>query len=266
MKIFRRTILTLVTGLSALTLKAQHPTVTLDYYFNHELRKTPGGALEQFHYTWEDQQNTGYSIWGKEFVKNGAHLKSLPKEPTKTNLKGTDIYIIADPDTKKETLEPHYIEEKDVDVIAGWVKGGGVLVMMANDSANVELPHFNKLAEKFGIHFNDDLYKHVVDDQFDMGALYVKPGDLIFKTAKKLYLKDIATITVTPPARAAFRDNGHVIIAVAHYGKGTVFAVGDPWFYNEYTNGRLPASFKFDNDKAANDVAKWLIKQVPAKR
>ena len=264
MKILRSTFFTLAFGLSFSALRAQQPTVTLDYYFNHELRKTPGGALEQYHYTWEDQQNSGYSTWGKDFVKNGAHLKSLPVAPTKSSLKGTDIYIIVDPDTRKETLEPHYIQEDDIKAIADWVKDGGVLVMMANDSANVELPHFNQLAAKFGMHFNDDLYKHVVGDQFDMGALMVPPHDPIFKTAKKLYLKDIATIDVTGPAKAAFTDNGHVIIAVAHYGKGTVFAVGDPWFYNEYTNGRLPASYHFDNDKAADDVAKWLIKQVPA--
>jgi unsaturated rhamnogalacturonyl hydrolase len=42
-----------------------------------------------------------------------------------------------------------------------------------------------------------------------------------------------------------------------------VMAVGDPWFYNEYTNGRLPKDFQ--NDKAADDVAKWLIRQVPSK-
>jgi unsaturated rhamnogalacturonyl hydrolase len=41
---------------------------------------------------------------------------------------------------------------------------------------------------------------------------------------------------------------------------GTVFAVGDPWFYNEYVNGRLPKGY--ENDKAANDVVKWLIAQT----
>ena len=31
--------------------------------------------------------------------------------------------------------------------------------------------------------------------------------------------------------------------------------------YNEYTNGRLPKGF--DNDKAVNDLAHWLIQQIP---
>ena len=79
-----------------------------------------------------------------------------------------------------------------------------------------------------------------------------------FKTAHKIFMKDVCSIGVSYPARAALKNsNGAVIIAIAKYGRGAVFAVGDPWFYNEYTNGRLPAGF--ENDKAANDVAEWLI-------
>jgi unsaturated rhamnogalacturonyl hydrolase len=50
-------------------------------------------------------------------------------------------------------------------------------------------------------------------------------------------------------------------MAVAKYGKGTVFAVGDPWLYNEYTDGRkLPP--EYDNFKAAQDLALWSIQQA----
>ena len=50
-------------------------------------------------------------------------------------------------------------------------------------------------------------------------------------------------------------------MAVAKYGKGTVFAVGDPWLYNEYTDGRkLPP--EYDNFKAAQDLALWFIQQA----
>jgi unsaturated rhamnogalacturonyl hydrolase len=44
-----------------------------------------------------------------------------------------------------------------------------------------------------------------------------------------------------------------------------VFAVGDPWFYNEYTDGRkLPADY--DNYKAADDLVKWVTKQLAVKK
>jgi unsaturated rhamnogalacturonyl hydrolase len=49
-------------------------------------------------------------------------------------------------------------------------------------------------------------------------------------------------------------------MATAKYGKGTVFAVGDPWLYNEYTDGRkLPADF--DNYTAAEMLSSWLLQQ-----
>jgi unsaturated rhamnogalacturonyl hydrolase len=57
-----------------------------------------------------------------------------------------------------------------------------------------------------------------------------------------------------------------VIIAYARVGKGGVFAVGDPWLYNEYIEHRkLPA--EYENDKAAENLFRWLLEQaspVPA--
>jgi unsaturated rhamnogalacturonyl hydrolase len=50
-------------------------------------------------------------------------------------------------------------------------------------------------------------------------------------------------------------------MALAKYGKGTVFVVGDPWLYNEYTDGRkIPA--EFENYKAGKELVKWLIQQI----
>jgi unsaturated rhamnogalacturonyl hydrolase len=53
-------------------------------------------------------------------------------------------------------------------------------------------------------------------------------------------------------------DKGDVIMAVAKVGKGKVFAIGDPWLYNEYINAhKIPMSF--ENFNAAKDLAKWLL-------
>lgn len=253
-----------IIAVTGFCINARAQKVTLDYYFNHEVHKNASGKWERFHYTWEDNSNTGFSIFGNAFKKAGAKLDTLDKAPTANNLRTTGIYIIVDPDTKKESAHPNYIEPKDINEIAEWVKKGGLLVMMANDSANVELPHFNDLAAKFGMHFNNDLQNHVIDDHhFEDGAI-IAASNPIFKTAHKIFMKDVCSIAVKYPAKAALKNgNQAIIIAIAKFGKGTVFAVGDPWFYNEYTNGRLPADF--ENDKAANDVAEWLIKQAPKK-
>ncbi|MDB5123211.1 MAG: unsaturated rhamnogalacturonyl hydrolase [Mucilaginibacter sp.] len=258
-KIFHIVLVFALTG-RAFTSSAQ--MVTLDYYFNHETHKSKSGQEVRFHYMWEDTWNSGFSILGEVFKSQGAKLQSLESAPTTANLKGTNIYIIVDPDTRKETAHPNYIEEKDIKEIERWVKAGGVLVMLANDSANVELPHFNNLAAKFGMHFNDDLQNHVVDDRHFQDGAIVTTNNPIFKTAKKIFMKDVCSIDIKERAYAGLRNsNNAVIIAIAKYGKGTVVAAGDPWLYNEYTNGRLPA--EYENNKAAEDIARWLIKQIP---
>jgi unsaturated rhamnogalacturonyl hydrolase len=239
-------------------------TVTLDYYFNHETHKNAAGQDERFHYIWEEKDLNGYSNWGDAFVKAGAKIKSLDAAPTAENLKGTDIYIIVDPDSPAETPKPNYIEAKDIDVIDKYVKNGGVLVMMTNDSQNNDLPHINQLAARFGMHFTNELHNHVLGNNIQSGTMMVE-GNPLFKTAKKIYMKDVCNIELSVAAQPLLKNENVVIIATAKYGKGTVFAVGDPWLYNEYTNGHLPADGHYDNDKAITDVTQWLLSQVPKK-
>jgi hypothetical protein len=243
------------------TCRITAQTVTLDYYFNHETHTTRDGQSKRFHYMWDDTANTGFSIWGDIFRSRGAKLNALEAAPTRQNLKATAIYIIVDPDSKKENPSPNYITQTDAANIAEWVKKGGVLVLMANDSANVELPHFNILAAKFGMHFNDDMQNHVIDDaHFNDGAIETN-NNPVFKTARKVFLKDVCSIALSGKGWPVLKaTNGATIAAIVKYGKGTVFAVTDPWLYNEYVNGRLPEGF--ENDKAAADLAAYLLSQT----
>lgn len=236
-------------------------TVLLDYYFNNEHHKDVTGAVTRFHYIWEEMDNNGYSLWGHLFRQYGMVTDSLAVAPTTGNLRKAAIYIIVDPDNEKESPVPNFIRSKDADEIENWVKAGGVLVLLGNDSANMEFTHFNELAGRFGIHFNFDDYHKVTGSQFEMGAFTMTVQDAIFPTTKKIYIKELSTLKLDGPAKPHFTDNGNVIMAVARVGKGTVFAVGDPWFYNEYTDGRkLPADF--ENFNAARDLTQWLIRQA----
>jgi len=233
-------------------------TVLLDYYFNNERHKDATGASVRYHYTWEDTANSGFSTWGQLFRMNGAHTDSLPTAPTASTLKKASVYIIVDPDDDREVPSPNYPDEHDITAIANWVEAGGVLVLMSNDSANCEFPHFNRLAARFGIHFNFDDYHKVAGNNYEMGAFLLPDNDTIFRTTKKIFIKELSTLQLSGAAHPVYTDSGHVIMAVARIGKGTVFAVGDPWFYNEYINGRkLPADF--ENYNAARDLAQWLL-------
>ena len=239
-------------------------TVLLDDYYNSERKKDITGKEMPFHYKWDEMPNSGYSYFGNVFNKFGVQTKTLSTVPDAANLSQADIFIIVDADNIADNPQPNYVQPKDANAIYEWVKKGGVLVLMHNDKGNAEFEHFNTLTEKFGIHFNEDSRNKVIGNQFETGAFNLTSSNEIFKTAKKVYLKEISTLKLSSPARAVLTDNGDNIIAVSKVGKGTVFAVGDPWLYNEYVDGRkLPA--EYENNKAANDLVLWLISQTKNK-
>ncbi|WEK21555.1 MAG: DUF4350 domain-containing protein [Candidatus Pedobacter colombiensis] len=243
-------------------LYAQEKTVLLDYYFNHEVKKDKSGKEIRFHYTWEDQTLNGYSILGDVFKKAGFQTKSLDAAPTPANLKGSDIYIIVDPDNIKESPTPNLIAPNHIKAIADWVKAGGVLVLFANDSANNNLVQLNDLAAKFGINFTNNSRNMVKNGKLEMGEIHVPKGNEVFPTSKIFYLKEISILSVKPPAKALITEQNDVIMAIAKYGKGTVFAVGDPWLYNEYVDGtRIPA--EYENYNGAVELVNWLKRQIP---
>ncbi len=123
--------------------------IGLDYYFNNEWKKNKAGKEERYHYVWEDTANSGFSELGKTLTNMNAELSELTTAPTAGNLKNYNIYIIVDPDTPTETKDPHYIDPTSIKNIKEWVGKGGILVLMANDSANCEFEHLNKLSEEF---------------------------------------------------------------------------------------------------------------------
>ena len=239
-------------------------TVLLDNFFNNEWRKDATGTNIRYHYVWDDRMNSGFATLGDIFHSYGVQTKSLESAPDVKNLKDADIYIIVDPDTEKETAKPNYMNEMYANAIADWVKAGGVLFLMTNDAGNADLQHTNILASKFGVKFNEDNYNLVEGTKFEQGAVMVPANSQVFKTAKKVYLKEVSTLQMTPPATAVLTKEGKNIVAVAKYGKGSVFIVGDPWIYDEYADGRRLTP-DFDNFKAAQDMVKWAVDQSKKK-
>jgi len=232
--------------------------VCLDNFYNNEWRKDAKGKAVRFHYVWEDTTNSGFSVLGSIITKLGASIDTLCEAPTAEALSRASIYIIVDPDTPKETEHPNYVEPPAIDAIAGWVRSGGVLVLMENDKGNAEFEHFNQLAARFGIHFNEESRNRVTGNAYDMGKFDSFPDHPLFKGVRQIYMKEICTLRVQEPATALLSDHGDVIIAFASVGKGAVLAVGDPWLYNEYiTHRRLPAAYQ--NDKAAENLFRWLL-------
>lgn len=236
--------------------------VMVDGWFNSQKRTDVTGQEIYFHYKWEEESNPGYSLWGHAFRNFGARTTALYAEPTFENLRPAQVYIIASPDNLEKNPQAHFANETDANEIAKWVKAGGVLAIMENDTSFADLDHFNVVAEKFGIHFNSTLRMHVVGTDWAMGGFYIDGKGPIFHSPHTAYVKDVCTISVKPPAVPVYKHEKDIFMAVAKYGKGTVYAMVDPWFYNEYTNGlKLPA--EYENYAAGVELAKWLLEQVP---
>ena len=235
--------------------------VGLDYFFNNEWRLNKDSVLERWHYTWEDTTYSGFSVLGRTIDLLGAVLDTLQGSPTDSSLSRLSVYIVVDPDTPLETKNPHFMSEDAIKVIVPWVQKGGVLVLLENDKGNAEFEHFNTLAERFGIHFNEDSYHKVKGIAYETGACDSLPAHPIFKDVKKIFMKEICSLVCKKPAVPILTENGLVWMASASIGKGMVFAAGDPWLYNEYIDARrLPA--EYENTQAGKNLFNWLLEHA----
>ena len=148
--------------------------------------------------------------------------------------------------------------------IEQWVKNGGVLALLGNDGPNCEFTHFNQLASLFGMTFNHVTLHPVTGTNFEMGACNNLPNHPLFKGVKKIYIKEVSDIMLSGTAKPILTENGKVLIAENKFGKGYVFAIGDPWIYNEYMDhDRLPESF--ENRKAAENLTDILLNAAKKK-
>jgi unsaturated rhamnogalacturonyl hydrolase len=226
--------------------------VLLDRWYNNEYK-----VGQRFHYTWDDMADTGFSTLGSLFKEKGATLHNLDEAPTYKSLKSFDVYIIVDPDNKKDSPTPNFISDKASKEIIKWVKKGGSLVIMGNDTTNACVPQLNKITQAFGIKLTDRNINSVKADIFEQGVVYTAVNE-VFTKNHKLFVKDASALEVKSPAIVlASNDQGN-IIAASKLGKGKIFVIGDPWIYNEYiVNNRLPNTFQ--NTDATRDLINWLI-------
>ncbi|HLP74403.1 MAG TPA: DUF4350 domain-containing protein [Bacteroidales bacterium] len=240
---------------SFLTISSySQPVVGLDNWFNNEMNAK---TKKPFHYLWTDTENSGYSQWGDMFTAKGAKLQTMAK-PTPASLSKIKVYIIVDPDTTTETTYPNYIATADIKAISQWVKKGGVLAVLANDAPNCEFTNLNRLMKEFGMTFNHVTLHPVPNRDWEKGASVNLPQHPLFKDVSKIYIKEVADINLSGTAKAILSENGKVLIAENKIGKGYVFAIGDPWIYNEYIDhAYLPESF--ENKKAAENLTDLLL-------
>lgn len=239
--------LTLPLLLVAITCNCQelaHKVVLLDGYHNNET-KTP------LHYRWEGTDNGGFSKLGDVLKGLGAELRTLTTAIDANALVDVGCLIIVDPDTPQESDAPNYISERELKAIVDWVHQGGRLVLLGNDKGNAEFEHFNRLAEQFGIEFIEDTIPKVAGK----GILRVEGHGPIFEGAPRFYAVELAPLRLFKNSRAdvLLAYQGTPVMVLAHASRGLVFALGDPWVYNEYIN-------RDDNEKIARKLFLTLLR------
>lgn len=233
------------------------PKVLLDNYYNHQEQDG-----KRFHYTWDDKGNGGYDLFGDIFRANGATIDFLTNAPSEASLSGCSVYIIVNPNTPKNAAKgmPNYMTPEAALIIAKWVKEGGTLLLFNNDKENADFDHINILADKFGITFNKDLRNEAPHHETNLMQISTKDfqGGPILQGVSAVSMRGICTLSVKSPATAiltAPKEAGErtdVIMATSTLGKGRVFAVGDPWLYNEYIH-------TVNNFRAASNLALWAL-------
>jgi unsaturated rhamnogalacturonyl hydrolase len=131
--------------------------------------------------------------------------------------------------------------------------------MMENDPANADIAHFDLLADRFGLHFNNVLVHHVVGDDFPAGRIDVG-ATAPFTHPHTIYMKDTCSLTLSGKAVPLIVWKGDTLMAWTRFGRGIVVAVTDPWLYNEYTDGKkLPPMY--DQQKAGREFVAWIVEQ-----
>ena len=121
-------------------------------------------------------------------------------------------------------------------------------MLLGNDKGHAEFTHFNRLASHFGIQFLEETFPKVSGK----AILEASGADAIFEGGLKAYLVEVAPLKLTLPAQSMMRVDGTDVMALAHFGSGMVFALGDPWLYDEYIE-------RGDNVKIATNLFSMLL-------
>jgi unsaturated rhamnogalacturonyl hydrolase len=230
----------------ALLLTAAPPpsrkVIAVDGWHNRE---------KQPHYRWEGVYNGGFSKLGEMLTGLGAELRTIEESTTSRTLAGIDCLIVVDPDTPAESPDPHYFNSAEIADLERWVNAGGRLLLLGNDKGNAEFEHFNQLAARFGIQFIEG--KHATAQGVSKLKLKGPAAHPVFAGGLEFYAVDLAPLRITAPnAEILLSESDVPLMAVVKHGKGLVFALGDPWLYDEYIGAG-------DNRRIGENLFRYLL-------
>ncbi len=223
-------LILLAAGALSFAAAAPKPVVALDCYHNTE---TPA------HYTWQKVGLGGYSQFAQILLTLGADTSTITTPLDSPTLSRTSVLMIVNPGTV------HLIAAAEIDAVDKWVQQGGKLMCFANNTGHVEFVNYNQLMARFGITFNDTT-------QTGGSNFGPVPQNEVFSACTTFYIVDMCNLSIVSPAVSIFTFQGSVLMATSLKGAGKVFAVGDPWVYDEHIAAK-------DNTRGITQVVQWLL-------
>lgn len=173
-------------------------------------------------------------------------------------LKNADIFVIGQPESHfyhskpginrddRRGLKWGYLQESEITDIVEFVEnGGGLFITQEKMGEQRRGNNLNCLSSKFGITFKDDHVESEHHYKHDAGWLFLENlvQHPVFQGVEKLIYFNGCSLLVQGPGKAlAYSDPGAEppnvpLIAVSHYGKGKVVAIGDATMFSEWGLG-----------------------------
>lgn len=270
---------------------APRPKVLMDYYHHKkpgtkvgEHQITGAWATNIGRYGWDDFAHTNsfdpfFLALEKEFALT-IHDSSF----TKTALGNTDIVLIINPDSPSMVPDIPVISDQEITDLTEFVSKGGSLCVFINsrghDSGKFEDVQLRKLANVFGLDWNDDDTKY---SNIDVGAGHPYFHDIdVFHYGAGCTMKILPTAQDPRVLLEVYEDKGYpdvdvdgAGIVLVRYGKGKMMLVGDtgswganmsrPWTENERFLRQMFRYLKKDNGVKAPTVPVGELYQYEVK-
>jgi len=235
---------------------ADKPVFLYSRYYNAkgETRYEPDGAFKDVLHR-----------LGNEFEVR-VHDKPLTREI----LKDVNLVLIANPSDKavSNNAAPAHLSTKDTATLTEWIRGGGGLIVTANQEAhNLELDGVNRLLSQFGLQFTN-VYTDfkpiaVPKDAPIIGGLrwgYYSGNQIIVDKKASGRARAVVSNDATAPIKGT-RNAPGVLMATAEPGKGRVIATTDTgWLTDNALSGEGIAGAQIkeqDNWEIFRRLATW---------
>lgn len=223
-----------------------------------------------------DINETDYAPFKKLLKKLGFEAGALDRDPIHDGaLDGVDVLVIGCPVNE-------LIPKGEVDAIVDFVRKGGQLVVASEYGGDiVQKTNLNELTKHFGIYFESSIVKSSRFGGSPNAPLFTKFADHpITKSVLKLLLGGCASIRLAKNAEGIafsgadswmeiYNQNDFEwtkraeidlpIAAVASYGNGRVFAIGD---VDIFSADEVYGLKSMDNERFISNMLRWLSSPV----